>query len=414
MIRQMLWLTTLACTLLAGEVSRNEAAEENVNTRYTVESVRLSGGANDDGLSRSTRKEMNQMVGQKLDTHLLERIAIRIQRELGVESVRVRVGRGTRPEQVAIQLEIQRRDDRYDLTVPKLAYHSKQGVSGVVETTSEWGANRALIRYVNDGDLLAERFSGFQGGYQRSRIPGASRLGVQVMAHSFHQQWNPVSGAAAANGAGLYRNRVAIEPSLNIHLTPGLTWTSGVSVQHLEMQFPAARTEASNAVITTLRYSRRLEGSGDTQQDIEAGYSLRAATHSLGSDFVFARHAVNAAWNLKNGRHSVRVSALAGRIGGAAPYYERFVLGNGSTLRGWNKYDIAPLGADRAAHASAEYRYRAIEVFYDAGSAWQRNSRADARQSAGVGFRKDSVQLAVAFPFKNGAIDPVFLLGVNF
>lgn len=428
MIRLALLWTLLATTLVAlsgKEVSGNEAAAENVNTRYTVESVKLTGGTEDSTLTRSTRKEMDQLVGQKLDTHAVERIATRIQHELGVERIRVRIGRGTRPEHVAVQLEIQRRDDLFDMSVPKIAYHSRQGFSGMVQSTHTWGSNRALVRYVNDGDLLAERYSGFQGGYQRRRLPGASRVGLRVMAHYFHQQWNEASqntaaqipgpdGSLVAGGSGIYRNRVAIEPEVTVMLAPGLNWSTGVSVQHLEMQFPAARTEASNAVTTTLRLSRRLEGSGDYQQDIDAGYSLRAATRSLGSDFVFNRHAFNASWALHNGHHHFRAAAMAGVIGGTAPYYERFVLGNGSTLRGWSKYDIAPLGADRAAHGSAEYRYRVVEIFYDAGSVWQRSGNPDMLQSVGGGFRKDGFQLAVAFPLRSGSIDPVFLVGVNF
>jgi len=38
-------------------------------------------------------------------------------------------------------------------------------------------------------------------------------------------------------------------------------------------QYPAAHTEASDALIATLRYHRRLRGS-DNQQDLDASYSL--------------------------------------------------------------------------------------------------------------------------------------------
>ena len=34
---------------------------------------------------------------------------------------------------------------------------------------------------------------------------------------------------------------------------------------------------------------------------------------------------------------------MAGVLTGTAPLFERFSLGNTTTLRGWNKYDLAPL-----------------------------------------------------------------------
>ena len=55
---------------------------------------------------------------------------------------------------------------------------------------------------------------------------------------------------------------------------------------------------------------------------------------------------------------------------GRAPLFERFVLGNASTLRGWNKFDLDPLGGDRAVHGSIDYRYRFVTVFYDTGVLW--------------------------------------------
>ena len=41
-------------------------------------------------------------------------------------------------------------------------------------------------------------------------------------------------------------------------------------------------------------------------------------------------------------------------------------------------------------------------------------SSAIQKQSAGVGFKKDPFQVAVAFPVKSGRADPVFYAGLNF
>ena len=66
------------------------------------------------------------------------------------------------------------------------------------------------------------------------------------------------------------------------------------------------------------------------------------------------------------------------------------------------------------AHGSVEYRYRCIQIFYDAGAIWDRGEAAVARSSIGVGLRKDRFSVAVAFPIKEGRVEPVLIAGMNF
>ena len=42
-------------------------------------------------------------------------------------------------------------------------------------------------------------------------------------------------------------------------------------------------------------------------------------------------------------------------MNGRAPLFERFTLGDSRTLRGWSKFDVAPVGGSRVAHGSLEY-----------------------------------------------------------
>jgi outer membrane protein assembly factor BamA len=181
----------------------------------------------------------------------------------------------------------------------------------------------------------------------------------------------------------------------------------------MQVQYPAARTEAANAVMGTLRYDRLLEESGPSKHRLEAGYGLRAATRTLDSDFVYTRHTWAFSYTLWHGNHKLSEQFQAGVIAGNAPMFERFVLGNTSTLRGWNKYDIAPLGGNRMAHNSVEYRYRAFEIFYDTGACWTRGQEVVARHSAGVGVHLGDLALLIAFPIRNGRADPVFMAGLN-
>ena len=97
-----------------------------------------------------------------------------------------------------------------------------------------------------------------------------------------------------------------------------------------------------------------------------------------------------------------------------APLFDRFVLGNSSTLRGWNKYALDPLGGSHVIHGSVDYRYRFIQVFYDSGAIWDRPQEREQKQSAGVGLKKENFQLAVAFPIRSGHTEPVFFAGMNF
>ena len=141
---------------------------------------------------------------------------------------------------------------------------------------------------------------------------------------------------------------------------------------------------------------------------------MQAGTHFLESDPVFARHQAEARYLFRRGHQDLLVGFLAGAISGLAPLYERFVLGNAETLRGWNKFDLDPLGASHMAHGSIDYIYRGFLVFYDTGAVWDRPEEREQKQSLGLGCRKSGFQLAVAFPVKSGTVNPVFYAGMNF
>jgi outer membrane protein assembly factor BamA len=166
-------------------------------------------------------------------------------------------------------------------------------------------------------------------------------------------------------------------------------------------------------MFTILRYHELLEGS-DNQQDVNAEYSLRAATRVLGSDYIYARHRWDFRYKWTRGKTVIIEDLSAGVITGRAPLYERFVLGNSSTLRGWDKYDLDPLGGNRMVHNSVDIRYGIFQAFYDTGAVWDHNDSATFRHSAGIGLRQGIFSLALAFPLREGRIDPVLILGMNY
>jgi len=61
-----------------------------------------------------------------------------------------------------------------------------------------------------------------------------------------------------------------------------------------------------------------------------------------------------------------------------------------------------------------DYRYGMVDVFYDTGAIWDPGQNAVARHSVGVGLRKNSFMVAMAFPVKGGRVTPTFMVGMNY
>jgi hypothetical protein len=412
----------LGCLLLLGSLlsAGTQDSEFNVNSRYTVETVVISADGwhlnlaadpdRDGKLSSGLRKDAAALIGGKLDPGMLDEVAHRIRKEMHARSVEHHVLRGKSPEYVQVVFEVKLPPTRFDVSVPKFLYSSKQTWSGAAEATASVGHNGFTAGLVSDGDELVERYSGMVARYENNKL-GNDRVRFRFQFEDYHEQWN--AATRRDEFAGLYRTRQNFEPEVIFALSRPLTLTVGASFERLGSPFPAAETEAANAVISTLRYHRRLEDS-ESQQDLDAGYSLRAATKVLSSDFAYARHHFQFRYMLTRGKSVVIDNLTAGTISGRAPLFERFVLGNASTLRGWNKFDLDPVGGDRVVHNSIEYRYGVFQIFYDSGAVWDRNDTAVLRHSAGVGLRQGVFSLAVAFPIREGHIDPIFMVGMNY
>ena len=104
---------------------------------------------------------------------------------------------------------------------------------------------------------------------------------------------------------------------------------------------------------------------------------------------------------------------MAGGMTGQAPLFERFTLGDSRTLRGWNKYDIAPLGGDRLIYSSVEYRYRGLTLFFDAGSVWDTADQRRFRVSTGFGLHAGPAFVVVGFPLNTDHVTAITALGLR-
>jgi outer membrane protein assembly factor BamA len=402
-----------------------EATDLNINSRYTVESITFTGKRHY-RLSTGALEEMRRLIGAKVSTDALNRLVRRIRGELRATEVTFKLARGGEPNHVKVLLQVDKSKSDFDLSIPTFSYNSRQGWTGVAEIATTFGANTVTAGALSDGDTLVERFTGLKLRYDRLSLASDKiRLGFEF--DSYHEMYDRAtlialdSQQSSSLGAGAYRSRTNFEPSATFVLTKPLTLTLGLSFEQMDPQVSAAHPVSANSVINTLRYHQRWQNSDATDQELDAGYNLRAATRLLSTDLGYTRHVLNARYALRHEHQSVEITLVAGMIYGNAPLFERFVLGNSSTLRGWNKYDLDPLGGNRVAHGSVTYGYHIMRVFYDAGSVWDQGKSPEAKHSAGVGissglgiFQKGAFLLAVAFPIRQGRADPVFIAGMNY
>ncbi|MCS7024529.1 MAG: outer membrane protein assembly factor [Bryobacteraceae bacterium] len=415
-------------------VAEAAADPTNVNSRYMVEAVELP-VPYQQRLSDALRAELKAMVGRQFNPQQSDRLLRRLREELEGYRITQRVVRGSKPDSIRIVYEVERTRRRSDVVLPRLAYHSKQNFTfgGDVKLASESFDLQAGI--LTDHNDRVERYSGLRASLFRRLVDDRLRLGF--VAESWRSQWNPaveesLRRLSAGDGdrrqgeesvPGIYRKRQAFSPGLEV-VIGAVTLAAGISLQRFQTQFPAARYETAHTLNSSLRLEQRWQLPGFGTQALNAGYHLRAATSFLGSDFTYTRHALEASYQLERGRETITAAFTAGFLNGRAPLFERFVLGNLNTLRGWNKFDIAPLGGSRIAHGSLDYRKGWFRMVYDVGalqgpaSVSVDGEPGKVRHSLAAGLttgpKREAFSVLLAFPIRDGRIEPIWIIGMNF
>jgi hypothetical protein len=413
----------LGCLLLGSLLfAAPQDSDNNVNARYTVETVIVSGkGWTANLQSETTTKislglvhQLTAIIGQKLNPSSLDTLAQNLKRELSAREVTHRIVRGGSPEQVRVEFEVRPARASLGMNVNQFVYDSKQGFSGSGEAAVTTGPHVFALGLVSNGDWLPERFSGVVARYEDKSV-GTDRLSFKFEAETFHTQWNQSTLAAMAANPwdvpALYRSRQAFQPTATIVILKPLTLTLGARVERFTDEGPAAEVVAANAAITDLHYHQSMEGIG-YQQEFDADLSLHTASRALNSDYIYSVRSTGVRYQFRHGKHRVTDNAWGGYITGQAPLSDRFVLGNTEYLRGWNKYEIDPLGGNRALHNSVEYHYGPFQAFYDAGAIWDASQPIVLRHSVGIGLRESVFSLAVAIPVREGHVEPIFMMGI--
>ena len=245
---------------------------------------------------------------------------------------------------------------------------------------------------------------------------GTKRLGLSFEFSKFTQDWEAVTLSALEanqNIPEVYLTRRTVQPAVTFAFSPHVRFTAGASVSTLDRLPGSAGAQRANAGIASLAYSRNWRIGEGVGHAVTASYQFRGGTTTLGSDLVYKRHFGEARYGYEHGHSTVRAGFLVGALTGRAPLFERFTLGDSSTLRGWNKYDIAPAGADRLTHLSIEYAYRHFAYFLDAGSVWNRGTDAKVRLSSGVGYHGDFAFVTLAVPLNSDEVGVKLMMGIR-
>lgn len=391
----------------------------NINERYTVESVQFE-GIDESKISDDLRQEAQKFVGQKYDAQAANEFGKKLHEELKdkylVTRVEVKGDKGEKELHIKLRFKFHK-EGPVDLQLPIFMYHSKQGYSGALDLVFRNNRTEFLFGIISDADTLLERNAGLYLSLKHRGL-GTDVLGFKIDFGSFHQGFDNATRAALEQNPELpdfYRARQDFAPSLSVHPFKNLTLNVGLSYQRLEHQYPTLHTETAYAGTGDIQYSRELSFLSGYRQNVTASYGLRTATRVLDSDYVYTRHHWRADYELSKGKSRLEARFTGGIIGGRAPLFERFSLGNSLTLRGWNKFDVAPAGGSRMAHGSLEYRYRSLAVFYDVGAVWDSGQYNPVRHGLGFGLQsKKNFFLSLAFPVRLKNVAPIFMVGHRF
>lgn len=411
---------------LAARISDDSDLESNINTRYTVESVDLSGVPQGD-ISPELRADMQALVGERLDPDRADGIERRLEEELPGHKVRRHIERGSARGQIRLFFEVSKAPwIPFDPSRSMIVYHSRQGWGSVFDLgLVARQRHRFTLGAViwNDDDLI-EEYGGYRLAYE-NRFVGGERFGFRLEFSSYREKWREATLQALASASGApeaYRNRNAVESAFTFAFSPDLRASVGVGFTGLESQSNSPDSVTANVAAATLSYDRTWNRLG-ADHSVAADYTVRTATRVLESDLVYTRHLGQLHYAYERGHTGVATDFFAGTITGAAPLFERFSLGSASTLRGWNKFDIAPYGGDNVVYHSLEYRFHGFAVFHDAGAVWNDGDDPRLRLAAGFGYHdspwppdSDEAEFSiyVGFPLRAERVRPMFTAKVTF
>ena len=405
---------------LVARINDDDDLVSNINSRYVVESVAID-GIPDGEISGALRDRLQDLVGKRLDHDEAERLRDALEAEQPDYQVRRRISRGSQRGRIRVVFELEEKDSPrwipFRPSRSKFVYHSDQGGSSVLDIPMGNSRHRALLGFaIKNHDDLVEEYSGVRFGVESRRL-ATERVGARVEVSWLHNDWKEETLLAVAADPAIpraYQDRLSIDPSVTVALTPFLRVSGGVSLSELEWLDDASISQTANAFVTGVGYGQEWGRSRTGRHRVDASYEFRTATATLESDLTYQRHVGRAGYRYDYRNSTLIADFQAGRLTGDAPLFERFTLGDTTTLRGWDKYDLRPAGGDRVFHQSLEYRIHHIGFFLDSGSVWNQGDDVRVRIGGGFGVHGDNGFITLAFPLNADDLSVKFMAGVRF
>jgi hypothetical protein len=393
--------------------------DDNINARYIVEHAEIR-GVPEANVGQGLRDDLRSLVGKRLDSGDADRLEERIKGELADYDVTRRIKRGSAVGHILLVYEARRREPpswlRFVPLRSNYVYHSEQGGGAYLDLNM---GNRN-IRFtpfvvIDNADDLVEEYSGYGLRFEATKL-GTRRLGASFEWSWFDQDWRAASLDTLALRPDIpspYKTRSTITPLVSFAFTPDLSVAGGVSISELEPLVTESESRMANVAVASIDFDRRWSDGDDAKHRVVGRFGIRAGSGELESDLSYKRYLGQGTYKFDLGRHHVQGTGMAGAITGDAPLFERFTLGDSTTLRGWDKYDIAPAGGDRLIYSSFEYRYTGLALFLDVGSVWDANTERKVRVSAGFGFHGGPAFLTVGFPLNTDDLTAVVAVGLR-
>ncbi len=393
--------------------------DDNVNARYIVEEALIT-GLPEEELTQALRDDVRGLVGKRLDSGEAERFQERLESGLpGYDFLR-RIRRGSEVGRIRLVYEARKKElpgwVRFIPLQSNALFHSEQGWGSYLDL----GIGTQNIRFtpivaIDNADDLVEEYSGYGLRFETRKL-GTPRLGASLEWSWFDQDWRAATLDALAVTSGIpppYETRATITPLLKFAFSPDVSLAAGVSISELEPLTPATTSQMANAAVASIEFNRRWADGSNARHQAQGSFGVRAGSGKLESDLAYKRYLGQGSYRFNFGRHHVQATGMAGGITGDAPLFERFTLGDSRTLRGWDKYDIAPAGADRMIYSSIEYRYTGLALFLDIGSVWDEHTERQVRVSTGFGFHAGPAFFVVGFPLNTDNLSAVFTMGLR-
>jgi hypothetical protein len=405
---------------------RDSEPQTNVNTKYVVEHAEIR-GIPDKDITAELQADLKALTGKTLDADEAEKLHARLKAAFPDYDVSRQTSRGSQTGTIKVVFSLQKsewaRPLRFEPLKSNALYHSDQGWGAFLDA----GIGDRNVRFtpifaLDTADDLPEEYSGAGLRFETRKL-GTDRLGASLEWTWFTNSWRaPTLAALALNPSlpGLYDDRTSLTPLVKFAITRQLWMSGGVSIveldplEPLDSPFGISRSQMANAFVGSIGYNLVPKSDRGRHHVFDAVFNVRSGMRELESDVEYTRSLGQAGYAYREGHHEVLVAGMGGVInGGGAPLFERFTLGDSRTLRGWDKYDIAPAGADRMVYGSVEYRYRVFALFVDSGSVWNDGSERKFRVSTGFGIHKGPFFMTVGFPVNTPELRAVFSIGVH-